>query len=200
MVRWLLDNYLEITGALAGLVYLYFSVKQNIWLWPVGLITSAFYIVVFYSSQLYADMSLQIYYLIVSIYGWHHWLLRKDNAYHNSIKISTLLVKDWIIYLSVVIVLTIPFGFILLTIPQKLGLKPSSVPWWDAFLTAGSIVATWMIARKLLEQWLWWIVIDAISIGVFFYKGLYFTVILFVVNTLMAIIGYIRWKKDLQKQ
>ncbi len=200
MLSWLFDNYLEITGALAGLLYLYFSVRQNIWLWPVGLITSAFYIVVFYSSQLYADMSLNVYYLIVSIYGWHHWLLRKDNTYHNSIKISTLLSRDWIIYLSVVVLLTIPFGFILLTIPQKLGLKPSSVPWWDAFPTAGSIVATWMIARKILEQWLWWIVIDAISIGVFFYKGLYLTMVLFIVNTVMAIIGYIRWKKDLQMQ
>ena len=200
MLQWFFDNYLEIIGAVSGLLYLYFSVKQNIWLWPVGLITSAFYIIVFYNSQLYADMSLNIYYLIISIYGWRHWLLRKDNVYHKSIKISSLEPKEWTIYLATATIITIAIGLILVNIPQKLGFKPSSVPWWDAFLTAGSIVATWMLARKIIEQWLWWILIDAISVGVFFYKGLYSTVILFVVNTLIAIIGYIKWKNDLQRQ
>jgi len=200
MLPWFFDNYLEIIGAVTGLLYLYFSVKQNIWLWPVGLITSAFYIIVFYNSQLYADMSLNIYYLIISIYGWRHWLLRKDNVYHKSIKISSLDPKEWTIYLAAATFITIALGLILVNMPQKLGFKPSSVPWWDAFLTAGSIVATWMLARKIIEQWLWWILIDVISVGVFFYKGLYSTVILFVVNTLIAIIGYIKWKKDLQRQ
>ena len=200
MLPWFFDNYLEIIGAVTGLLYLYFSVKQNIWLWPVGLITSAFYIIVFYNSQLYADMSLNIYYLIISIYGWRHWLLRKDNVYHKSIKISSLDPKEWTIYLAAATFITIALGLILVNMPQKFGFKPSSVPWWDAFLTAGSIVATWMLARKIIEQWLWWILIDAISVGVFFYKGLYSTVILFVVNTLIAIIGYIKWKNDLQRQ
>jgi len=200
MLPWFFDNYLEIIGAVTGLLYLYFSVKQNIWLWPVGLITSAFYIIVFYNSQLYADMSLNVYYLIISIYGWRHWLLRKDNVYNKSIKISSLDPKEWTIYLAAATFITIALGLILVNMPQKLGFKPSSVPWWDAFLTAGSIVATWMLARKIIEQWLWWILIDAISVGVFFYKGLYSTVILFVVNTLIAIIGYIKWKNDLQRQ
>lgn len=200
MLSWISENYIEIIGAVTGLIYLYFSIRQKIWLWPVGIVTSAFYIVVFFNNQLYADMSLNVYYLIVSIYGWYHWLLRKDNTYHDSIKISQLSVKGWLWYITVAAFLTLVFASILINIPQKLGLKPSSVPWWDAFLTAGSVVATWMLARKILEQWLWWIIIDAISTGVFFYKELYFTVGLFVVNTGMAIIGYIRWKKDLQKQ
>ena len=200
MLQWVIENYMEIIGAVTGLIYLYFSVRQKIWLWPIGILTSAFYVVVFFSSQLYADMSLNIYYLIVSIYGWYHWLRRKDNAYHDSIKISRLLAREWLLYLATAILLACIFAFILINIPQKIGLKPSSVPWWDAFLTAGSVVATWMLARKVLEQWLWWVVIDAISTGVFLYKGLYFTVGLFVVNTIMAIIGYIRWKKDWQIQ
>lgn len=200
MLQWILNNYLEIIGAVSGLIYLYFSVKQNIWLWPVGLITSAFYIIVFYYSQLYADMSLNVYYLIVSIYGWHHWLIRKDNTYHSSIKIGTLSLKGWSTYLLSAIVLTIFLGLILVNIPQKLGFKPSSVPWWDAFLTGSSIIATWMLARKILEQWLWWIIIDAFSIGVFFYKELYFTTILSIVNTIVAVVGYIKWKQDIQNQ
>jgi nicotinamide mononucleotide transporter len=200
MVQWILDNYLELIGTVTGFVYLYFSVKQKVWLWPVGLATSAFYTVVFFRSQLYADMSLNIYYLTISIYGWYHWLIRKDNAYHDSIKISTLTLRDWIIYLLSASLLSIVFALLLINIPQKIGLKPSSVPYWDAFLTATSILATWMLARKIIEQWLWWIVIDAISIGVFLYKELYFTVALFVVNTIMAVVGYIRWKRDLKLQ
>jgi len=200
MIQWIIKNYVELIGAVTGLIYLYYSVKQNIWLWPVGIVTSTFYIIVFFDSQLYADMSLNIYYLLISIYGWYHWLIRRDNAHHDSIKISTLSLKDWIAYLVSVSFLSIIFAWILIHIPQKIGFKPSSVPYWDAFLTAGSIIATWMLARKVLEQWLWWIVIDAISVGIFFYKGLYFTVVLFVINTIVAIIGYLKWKKDLQLQ
>lgn len=200
MWHWLFENYLEIIGAISGLIYLYFSVNQNIWLWPVGLITSGFYVTVFYYSQLYADMSLNVYYLLVSIYGWYHWLTRKDNLHHNSIKIAVLSIKQWFGLLAVVFILTIGFSWILIHIPVGIGLKPSSVPYWDAFLTAGSVVATWMLAQKYLEQWLWWIVIDSISVGVFCYKGLYLTVILFIVNTLMAVIGYIKWKKDFRMQ
>lgn len=190
----------EIIGAVTGLIYLYFSVRQNIWLWPVGLTTSAFYVVVFFRSQLYADMSLNVYYVFVSIYGWYHWLRRKDNTTHKSIKISILLLKEWLLYLLSAAVLTVAFAYVLINIPAKIGMKPSSVPWWDAFLTASSVVATFMLARKVLEQWLWWIVIDAISVAMYFYKELYFTVLLFIVNTIMAIIGYIQWKKDFKLQ
>lgn len=200
MLQFFVDHYLEIIGAVSGLIYLYFSVNQKVWLWPVGILSSAFFVFVFFSSQLYADMSLNIYYLGVSIYGWYHWLRRKDNASHESIKIAVLLVKNWIEYLFITVVLATCFSWILIHIPGKIGWQPSSVPLWDAFLTAGSIVATWMLARKVLEQWLWWIVIDSISVGVFIYKDLYFTAGLFVVNTIMAIVGYIKWRKDYKLQ
>lgn len=200
MLQFFIDHYLEIIGAVSGLIYLYFSVNQKVWLWPVGIVSSAFFVFVFFSSQLYADMSLNIYYLVVSIYGWHHWLRRKDNTSHESIKIAVLSVKNWIEYLFISVVLTICFSWILIHIPGKIGWQPSSVPLWDAFLTAGSIVSTWMLARKVLEQWLWWIVIDSISVGVFIYKDLYFTAGLFVVNTIMAIVGYIKWRKDYKLQ
>jgi nicotinamide mononucleotide transporter len=200
VLDWFFKNQYEIISAVTGILYLYFSVKQKIWLWPVGIITSAYSIAVFYNSQLYADMSLNIYYVLVSVYGWFHWLTRKDNTTHSSIKISLLTVWDWITYLGIVLVLTLIFAWILIHIPQMIGLKPSSVPWLDAFLTAGSIVATWMLARKLLEQWLWWVIIDSISIGVLIYKDLYYLSGLFVVNTIIAVVGYIKWKEDWKKQ
>ena len=200
MIDFLLKHRDEIISLITGLIYLFFSIRQNIWLWPVGILASVYAIIVFYHSQLYADMSLNVYYVLVSIYGWYHWLVRKDNAKHSSIKIITLKVRDWIVYLVIVGVLTIGFAELLIHVPQKIGIKPSSVPWWDAFLTASSIVATWMLARKILEQWLWWIVIDGISIWMLIYKELYFMAALFVVYTFMAVIGYIEWKKDYQQQ
>lgn len=200
MIQWVLENYLELIGVITGLLSLYFSVKEKILLWPFGIISSTCYVIIYYHTQLYADMCLSVYYVIISIYGWRHWLLRKDNYNHKSIKIITLLAKDWFIYISITFILSILFAAILINIPQRLGLKPSSVPWWDASLAAGSVVATWMLARKILEQWLWWVIIDAISIKMYFYKELNWTVILFAVYTIMACVGYIQWKKDLKVQ
>lgn len=200
MLDFFIKHYLEIIGAISGLVYLYFSVNQKVWLWPVGIISSAFFVFVFFKAQLYADMSLNIYYLAVSIYGWYHWLRRKDNASHESIKIEVLSLKNWFEYLVFTALLTVIFSWVLIHIPEKIGWLPSSVPIWDSFLTAGSIIATWMLARKVLEQWLWWIVIDAISVAIFIYKDLYFTAGLFVVNTIMAIVGYIKWRNDYKIQ
>jgi nicotinamide mononucleotide transporter len=197
---FLLKHKDEIIGLVTGLVYLYFSIRQNIWLWPVGIVASGYAAFVFFETQLYADMSLNIYYILVSIYGWFHWLLRNDNVSHKSIKISVLQFRDWIVYLALVVILTVIIAELLIHVPGKIGLKPSSVPWWDAFLTAGSIVATWMLARKILEQWLWWIVIDALSVGVLLYKELYFFAILFGVYTVMSVYGYKEWKKDYQRQ
>ena len=200
MLQWIFKNYLEIIGVLTGLLSLYYSVKEKIWLWPFGIVSSACYIIVYFHSQLYADMSLNLYYVIISIYGWHHWLIHKDNVYQESIKITSLFIKDWFRYLIITILLAVLFAFILLKVPQELGFTPSAVPWWDAFLAAGSVVATWMLAKKILEQWLWWIIIDGIYVGIYVYKELYFTVGLFLVYTIMAIIGYIKWKKDLKMQ
>jgi nicotinamide mononucleotide transporter len=200
VLDWFIKNHFEIICAITSLIYLYFSVKQNIWLWPLGIISSVYSVLVFYHSQLYADMSLNVYYIIVSFYGWFYWWTRKDNTAHDSIKIFTLSFANWVEYLSVALVLSLSFAGILIHIPQKLGLTPSSIPWMDASLTAGSAVATWMLARKVLEQWLWWVVIDAISVGVLIYKNLYIMAGLFVVYTIMAVVGYIKWRNDWKKQ
>jgi nicotinamide mononucleotide transporter len=197
-VDWILKNHFEIISTIAGLIYLYFSIKQKIWLWPLGIIASVYSAMVFYHSQLYADMTLNIYYIFVSIYGWLHWVLNKDNISHSSLKISVLSLKNWFEYLAVVAIITIIFALVLIYIPEKIGIKPSAIPWCDAFLTSASIVATWMLARKVLEQWLWWIVIDGLTIGVLIYKELYIMSGLFVVYTIMAVVGFYKWKEDLR--
>ena len=194
IVEWLLHNYIEVLGAVSGLIYLYFSIRQIIWLWPLGIITSVLYIYVFYKAKFYADMSLQVYYFFISIYGWYHWLhgSRKKNS-DEQIPVTTINFKMWATLVVVSILLTMISGYFLDNFTD------SPMPFLDAFTTAFSVVATWMLARKMIENWLFWIVIDAVSMGMYIYKGLYPTVVLFLVYTFMAFIGYRQWKVDLKK-
>jgi len=193
IINWVQDNYTEILAAIAGLVYLYFSINQLIWLWPLGILGSVLYTIVFFHAGLYADMSLQIYYFTVSIYGWYHWKYgkKKDEEQLPVIRIGT---STYGILILVTILLTISSGYVLDHYFH------SSIPYWDAFTTAGSIVATWMLARKMLENWVFWIVIDFVALGTYIYKELYATAALFLVYTVMAIIGYNIWKRDLKGQ
>jgi len=193
---WLKLNFAELFGTLFGLLYIYFSIRQNVWLWPIGLISSALYIPVFFEKTLYADMSLQVYYLIVSIYGWYFWIngRKKDDEVPGKIKITTLKKSNWAITIISTLLLTLVLFY-----PLKKYTNASN-PFTDSFCFAGSIVATWMLARKILDQWLIWIVVDAISVGLFIYKQLYITVILYIVYTVLAIIGYLQWKKDFKAQ
>lgn len=192
---WLWENSIEVLGAIAGLIYLYFSLKQIIYLWPLGILSALLYVVVFYNSRLYADMSLQVYYFFISIYGWYFWFNGgvKTNEGRYKLKVSRLSKKMWLILLSLILILTLISGYILSNYTN------SSLPWWDAFTTSASIVATWMLARKILENWLFWIVIDLVSLLMYIYKGLYPTVFLFFVYSSMAFAGYFKWKKDIKR-
>jgi len=193
VLSWILDNYIELLGAIFGLLYIILSIRQNIWCWPVGLITSALYIYVFYITKFYADMGLQVYYLVVSIYGWYFWLFGGKSKKTDDLKISSV---KFNLSIYLVIATGVLFGIIAYILVNY---TDSEIPYWDAFTTAGSFVATWMLARKIIEHWLVWIIIDAVSLGLYIYKGLYATVILFAVYTVLAVTGYIEWKKELKK-
>lgn len=194
-IEWLSNNYVEVLGAITGLIYLYFSYNRNKWLWPFGILTSALYVVFFYDTRLYADMSLQVYYVFISIYGWYFWIRgrEKDREDEKELPVRSIEGKMWGILIAVTIVLTIIAGYFLSRFTN------AALPYLDAFTTAGGIVATWMLARKLLENWLFWIVIDFVASGMYIYKEKYPTVILYIIYTLIAVAGYLKWKKDLKK-
>ncbi|HHJ11249.1 MAG TPA: nicotinamide riboside transporter PnuC [Bacteroidetes bacterium] len=188
----------ELLGVLFALIYLWFSIRQKIWLWPFGILTSALYIYIFYHSRLYADMGLQVYYLMVSIYGWYNWLYGGKKGEKNSLPVSTVNARMTWVLLSVTFVIYWVLVWMLKNIPHWLNIPSSQLIYWDAFTTAASIVATWMLARKILEQWLVWVVVDGVSMGLYIYKGLYLTAGLFLVYTLLAVVGYLQWKKDMK--
>jgi nicotinamide mononucleotide transporter len=189
---WISGNYIELLATVFGLFYILLSIKQNIWCWPAGLITSALYVYVFFVSKFYADMGLQVYYVFVSLYGWYHWKFGAKSKKQDDLKISRINLKTAIILMLVTVLLFVIIAYILENFTD------STVPYWDSFTTAASFVATWMLARKIIEHWIVWIIVDAISLGLYLFKGLYPTVILFGVYTVLAILGYIEWRRKLR--
>ena len=188
---YLQANWIELLGSVLSIIYLYLSIKQKVSLWIFGFLCSLLYVVVFFQSKFYADMSLQFYYLGVSAFGWISWKAGKpENRKELPVKRTTPL--SGAIILVIALVLYFLYYFILSEYTD------SPLPKADAFTTALSIVATWMLARKMIEHWWLWIIVDSVSAGLYFYKALYPTAILFVIYTIMAIIGYQQWKKSLQ--
>jgi nicotinamide mononucleotide transporter len=212
---WISNNFIEIFGAVTGIVYVFLEIRQTIWLWPVGIITSAVYIWVFFTSKFYADMSLQGYYLVISIFGWYWWAKgtgqkkegktrrrgdREKNDNENMRKgegekielMVTRLKRTTGIVLIIVFVLLFTVMWIVLT-----RLTDSPVPARDSFVTSLSIVATWMLARKIYEHWYLWIVVNFVSAIFFLTRGLFPTVILYVVYGVMSFVGLVGWKKTI---
>lgn len=185
------QNWIEIAGAILSLIYLYLSIKQKISLWIFGFLCSALYVVVFWQNKFYADMSLQFYYLAVSVYGWFNWKKGEQSIKHQ-LPIAKTSLKEGITLGLAALAIYFIYFYILQNYTD------SPLPKADSFTTALSIVATWMLARKMIDNWLLWIVVDAVSAGLYFHKGLHVTAVLFVIYTAMAIIGYIQWRKDLK--
>ena len=192
IISWLLQHYFELSAAGLGFIAIYLQIKQNVWYWLVSIIMVSMYIYIYVDARLYADMSLQVYYLIISFYGWYMWLFgKKINNHKTQLPVSTSTVPTLVVSGLVSILLF----FIIAWILQQF--TNSDLPYWDSFTTSLSFVATWMLARKKIENWLIWIVVDAVSIGIYIYKELYPTAILFTFLTILAAVGYKKWKADM---
>jgi len=206
---WLTDNYIEVFGAIAGIIYVFLEIRQTIWLWPVGVITSAFYIWIFFTSKIYADMSLQVYYLCISFLGWYWWARgsglraqgeghgeevesgRKGEGEKGSLVVTRLNLRTGVVLFIVFVLLFFAMWLVLTRMTD------SPVPIRDSFITSLSIIATWMLARKIYEHWFLWIVVNLVSAILFLARGLYPTVILYIVYGIMSFVGLVEWKKSI---
>lgn len=188
-------NYLEILGTVVGLLYLWLEYKASIHLWIVGIIMPAIYIFVYYEAGLYADFGINIYYLVVAVYGyigWKYGFGKKKEAVE--LPISRVPLK---VDMPLIIVFAVLWWLIYYVLAN---FTNSNVPVWDSFTNALSIVAMWMLARKYVEQWLLWIVVDAVSCGLYVYKDLYFTSGLYGLYAIIAIFGYRSWLKRMKQE
>lgn len=213
MNDWISQNWLEIFGALTGVIYVFLEIRQNLWLWPVGIVTSAVYIWVFLTGKLYADMTLQGYYLVISFAGLYWWIRGKgdvkpvkegedsllsekqntDNS-GGTLKVTRLTMKTGLVLAAVLIVLFIAIWMILDRITD------SPVPVCDSFITSVSIVATWMLARKILEHWYLWIIVNAAAVALFITRGLYPTAVLYMVYCIMSFAGLKTWTSSMKHE
>lgn len=194
-----MEQYIEILGTIVGIVYLWLEYKANIYLWLVSIIMPAIYLYIFYVAGLYADFAINIYYLLIAIYGWLAWKygfklfsLKKENNRVEVLKISSIPKKLWIRLFLVYALLQLLITWVLVTYTN------SDVPWLDSFTTSVSIIAMWLLARKYVEQWLVWIIVDVVCVGLYIYKDLYFTSALYALYAIIAVFGYFKWRSIMQ--
>ncbi|MBR4844720.1 MAG: nicotinamide mononucleotide transporter [Alistipes sp.] len=180
---------LQIVGTLLGLLYLWLEYKANIWVWIVGAVMPMVHGVLYLNSGIYADAAMQLYYVAAGIYGLCVWL-RGTKREEKRIDIQ-FTPKRWIFTLVLVYVLLHLMLYFFLS-----EFTDSRVPFFDSMSTALSIVAMWMLSRKLVEQWLVWLVVDMISVGLYLYKGIPITAMLYTLYCALAVAGYMRWRRQ----
>ena len=179
---------LQIVGVALGLLYLWLEYRANTWLWVVGAIMPCVHGLLYYSSGLYADCAMQLYYVLAGLYGLIAWLIGHKSK-DKPLKIGTTPLSIALSLVAIYGVLHILLYYLLVYFTD------STVPFWDSMTTAMSMVAMWMLSRKYIEQWLVWCVVDAITVGLYLYKGIPLTAGLYTLYTALAVVGYLRWRR-----
>jgi nicotinamide mononucleotide transporter len=190
ILEYLINNQVEIWGFITGILYVILATRQSVWCWPFGIVNVSLYIVVFYSSGLYGDSALQIFYLAMGFYGLYSWLKRKPGN-KPLVRVGNTSARRWIILTVLTLISTFVFGYILDNYTD------SSVPYADGLTTALGLYATWMTARKLIENWLVWIFTNLLCTGIYFYKELYTTMVFYFILAILALYGYYQWKRQM---
>lgn len=178
---------LEIVAALFGVACVALTIKRHMGCWPTGLIQVALYIVVFYRARLYSDMGLQVVYVALQIYGWYLWARGKSRE--NEVRVVRLPRWERPLWIGVAAAGSVGLGW------SMKHWTDASLPYWDATATVLSLVAQYLMGRRILESWLIWIVVDVLSIGLYGVKELYVTLALYVLFLIMAAAGFFEWKK-----
>jgi nicotinamide mononucleotide transporter len=183
------SSCLELVAVLFGIVSVFLSVREKIWSWPTALVNVALYFVLFYETGLYSDMGLQAVYFVLSLYGWYEWLY--GGAGRTTLTVSRTPPRLWAILIAIAIVFWAILGRL------TSGLPGVALPYVDAATATTSLVAQYMMTRKLLENWALWIAVDVVYIGMFIFKGLYLTAGNYAVYLGLAVLGHIAWKRSL---
>lgn len=182
-------TWLEAIAVIFGLLSVWFAKQENILVFPTGIISVLIYVYICYFAKLYADMGINFFYFIMSVYGWYNWSRKDSNR--KVVVISLLDLRGWMIYTVAFAVFFIILNFVLREYTD------SNVPFWDALTTAIFLVGMWLMAKKKIENWLFWIAGDLISIPLYTYKNLILTSFQFLVFLILAVMGYLEWRRSL---
>ena len=179
---------LEIVAFVLAVVMVVLNMRVNPLAWPLAIISSLLYFALFWSSQLYGDASLQILFAVVALWGWWQWLLGTE-AGGAALQVRALGVRGrW--WLLAALALAWPATGLFLK-----RYTDTDVPWWDAFPTAASVIGQWLLGRKYIENWAAWVVVNIVSVGLFAYKGLWLTMLLYTLFIAMSFMGWRAWRK-----
>lgn len=183
------SSCLEFVAVLFGIVSVFLSVRERIWSWPTALVNVALYFALFFRTGLYSDMGLQAVYFGLSVYGWYEWLY--GGAGRTALTVSRTPRRLWGILIAI--------GVVFWAVLGKLtsGLPGVALPYVDAATATTSLVAQYMMTRKLLENWTLWILVDVVYVGMFVFKGLYLTAGNYAIYLGLAVLGHVAWKRSL---
>ena len=189
VLKYLVQNKLEAAGIITTIICVWLNTKQNIWGWFWAIVASAIYGVVYLQAKLYSDMELQIVFIIISIYGWYQWL--KGGTDQNNLPVSHTPKKYYLPIIITFILFAAISGYL------HTNFTDASFPYFDSSLTAISLLGQWMLARKYLENWLLWITANLGYVAMYFNKDLLGTSGLYIVLLIIAIYGFVDWKKSM---
>ncbi len=188
-------TWYEYVAVLTGIASVFFSRKENILVYPVGLISTIIFIYISFKGSLLGEASVNIYYTIMSIYGWILWS-KKDRQQHHIVKITSANAKEWGQHLSFFALFYVAI-FYSLTYLKK-DFAPGAIPWADAFASATAFTGMWLMTKKKVESWYWWIATNIASIPLYFVKHYVFTGLSYVVLLILAFAGLIEWLKRMK--
>jgi nicotinamide mononucleotide transporter len=182
----------EITAAVLGLAYLLLAVRRSLWCWVCAFVSTAIYLVVFARASLYMQSALQVFYLVMAVYGFLDWRSNRSEA-------GALLIRSWttpqhLLAVAAVMVATAINGWLLVRNTD------AAAPYLDSFVTWGSVITTWMVARRVIENWLYWVVVDSVAAWLYFQSHLYPTTVLFLVYLGIVVHGYFVWRREQAQQ
>jgi len=179
---------LEYVAAVVILANIYLAARQNIWCWPVGVVGVSLYLYIFFIAKLYSDTLLQVFFLVMQFYGWYHWVRGGVDHSKSLAAVTRLTLREWTWTAAGAAAGTAALG----TLMRRY--TDAALPYPDAFVATVSVIAQFMMTRKVLDNWTLWIVVNIVSIGVYTAKALYPTVGLYIVNLVICVQGYREWR------
>ena len=183
-----LTSWWEVPAVVLAILYLVLAARENIWCWGAAFVSTAIYIYVFFDVNLFLESALQIYYLAMAVYGWYQWRQPTDQS--ATLPISTWSLKKHVVVIAVTGAVVVTSGYLLRENTS------AALPYVDAFTTWYAVVTTYMVTRKILENWVYWFVIDSVSVYLYYSRGLYLTALLFIAYLVIIVFGYLKWKKE----
>jgi nicotinamide mononucleotide transporter len=186
------NSRVEWVAVVFGIVSVYLSVRENVWSWPTGIINVSLYVYIFLHAKLYADTGLQVFYIVISFYGWWNWLY--GGAGHGELHVTRL---------SRRLAAALPVAGVLGSLALGWFLHKTTdaaLPYVDATLTVASLIAQYLMTKKVLENWIIWVAADVAYIGMYIYKELYPTAFLYAVFLVLASLGWVEWRRSWQPQ